>query len=239
MQKDPRPYWVKKAYLGFRSWYVRNYLEPSFACLGGHGTFMKPWYIRVNGPNIRLGKCATVVAERDRTVSIGVWGDSEGKGEITIGDYVMISPGVRITAAESIVIGDSCMMANGAFITDSDWHGVYDRVGRDDAHQPVVLEDNVWIGDHAIVLKGVTVGRNSIVAAGSVVARDVPANVVVAGSPARVVKELDEEKGFKTRAGFFSDPVGLAREYDKIDQLVLKDNSTLGWLKRIFWPRSQ
>jgi acetyltransferase-like isoleucine patch superfamily enzyme len=84
------------------------------------------------------------------------------------------------------------MMANGTYITDSDWHTVYDRTQRSpEQPTPVHIGDNVWLGDHATVLKGVTIGDNSVVAARAVVTRDVPANVIVAGNPARVVKELD------------------------------------------------
>ena len=62
-------------------------------------------------------------------------------------------------------------MAHGSYITDSDWHGLYDRVNRDSTPKPVRLGDNVWLGDRSTVLKGVTIGDNSIVAASSVVTK--------------------------------------------------------------------
>ena len=179
-----------------------------------------------------------VVAEQGNQVAIGVWGDSQGQGEIVIGDCAMISPGVRISAAESIRIGDSCMMANGVYITDSDWHGVYDRVNREEAHTPISIGDNVWLGDRSTVLKGVSIGDNSIVAAASVVVKDVPANVVVAGNPARVVRELDTTRCMKTRADFFADPEALCVEYDAIDRTVLHGNSFWRWLLSVVWPAS-
>jgi acetyltransferase-like isoleucine patch superfamily enzyme len=77
------------------------------------------------------------------------------------------------------------MMAAGSYITDSDWHEMYDRGQRAKGVFPVKIGDNVWLGDHCMVLKGVTIGENSVVAAGAVVAKDVPPNVVVAGNPAR------------------------------------------------------
>ena len=237
MHKDLRPYWVKKIYLKFRAWYSEHYLRPRFSRLGDYGTFMRPWYIAVNGENISLGRCATVVAEPDQRVAIGVWGEAQGEGEIVIGDYVMISPGVRISASRSIRIGDSCMLANGVYITDSDWHGVYDRVARDSASNPVVIGDNVWLGDRATLLKGVSVGDNSIVAASAVVTKDVPANVIVAGNPAVVVRQLDAARAFTTRAEFFSDPAQLQREYDAIDRMVLQGNSLWRWLLSVLWPR--
>lgn len=58
-------------------------------------------------------------------------------------------------------------------------------------HKPVVIGDNVWIGEYAAILKGVTIGRGSIVASHSVVTKNVPEYVIVAGNPARVVKKLD------------------------------------------------
>ena len=79
------------------------------------------------------------------------------------------------------------MFANSAYISDSDWHGIYDRALPVGQSKEVVLEDNVWIGDGAIVSKGVTIGQNSIVGARTVVIKDVPANVVVAGNPAKVI----------------------------------------------------
>ncbi|MDG1292757.1 MAG: acyltransferase [Pseudomonadales bacterium] len=237
MQKDCRPYWVKKTYLTLRSWYVENYLRPHFSSLGDYGTFMGPWYIKVSGDDISLGQCATIVAEADRHVSLGIWGDTPGVGKISIGDYVMISPGVRISAAESITIGDSCMIANGAYITDSDWHGIYDRVSHTEVSKPVSIADNVWIGDHATILKGVTVGENSVVAAGAVVTKDVAANTIVAGNPAIKIKDLDPHAEFKTRADFFSDPIELQRQFDGLDYMVLHGNNFWPWLRGFFWPK--
>ena len=59
---------------------------------------------------------------------------------------------------------------------------------------PVHIEENAWLGANATILPGVTVGKNAIVAAGAVVTKDVPANTIVAGIPARVIKHLDEEE---------------------------------------------
>lgn len=237
MKDDLRPYWVKKRYLQFRHWYTEFFLRPEFAFLGDHHTFMKPWYTVISGPNIRLGHSATVVAEPDSHVRIGVWGREPGSGSITIGDAVMISPGVRISASDNITIGHGCMMANGVYITDCDWHGIYDRMNRDPEPKPVTIGDNVWIGDRATVLKGVSIGDNSVIAACSVVTKNVPANVVVAGNPARVIKELDASADFYTRTTFYAHPAALAKHFDDIDRLVLANNALLRWLKYLVTRR--
>ena len=225
MRKDLRPYWVKRAYLRFRHWYAEHFLRPACDYLGDHHTIMSPWYVKISGPNIRIGKCVTLIGERAAPVTIGVWGRELDSGSITIGDYVLLSPGSRVSASDEITIGNSVMLANGAYVTDSDWHGVYDRTARDERVTPVHIEDNVWI-----------IGRNSVVAARAVVTRDVPANVVVAGNPARVVRELDPDRELKTRADYFADPVKLARFFDAVERDLLGKNGFMNWLRAVFFP---
>jgi len=143
---------------------------------------MSPWFVIISGPNIRIGHSFTAIGEMHHPVQIGVWGRGFGEGRVELGDACLMSPGARISASDEVVLGNGCMMAHGSYITDSDWHGIYDRVNRDSTVKPVRLGDNVWLGDRATVLKGVTIGDNSIVAASSVVTKDVPANVIVAES---------------------------------------------------------
>ena len=236
MRKDLRPYWVKKLALGFRRRYAEHFLRPACDYLGPHHTIMSPWYVSFSGPNIRIGQCVTIIGEPAARVKLGVWGREEHTGRIEVGDYVLMSPGIRISASDEIIIGDSVMMANGVYITDSDWHGIYDRTQRDPEPAPIHIKDNVWLGDHAIVLKGVTIGENSIVAAHAVVSKDVPPNVVVAGNPAQVVRELDPSKGFKTRADFFADPEGLARFFDQVERDILGSNGFFNWIRALLFP---
>jgi acetyltransferase-like isoleucine patch superfamily enzyme len=239
MKKDLRPWWLKKLYLKFRHYYTEARLRPRCVSLGDYHTVMKPWYVCISGNNITIGKCFTAIAEPMHRVEIGVWGREHGLGRIDIGDYVLMSPGSRISASDEVIIGNSVMMANGVYITDSDWHTIYDRTKRDERVTPVHVGDNVWLGDHATVLKGVTIGENSVVAARAVVTRDVPANVVVAGNPARVVKELDTQRGFTTRADYFADPEALERFFDAINKEVLAGNSLRTWLRSVFFPRPE
>ena len=138
-------------------------------------------------------------------------------------------------SAESILIGDACMIAHGAYISDADWHGIYDRAKPVGNTKPVIFEDNVWIGDSAIVCKGVTIGKNSIIGAGAVVTKDVPPNSVYAGNPAVLVKKL-ENNDFNTRANFLADPIQLAKDFDALDRYSLGGNTLLGWLKSLIMP---
>tara|TARA_B100000212_G_scaffold325142_1_gene286579 strand:- start:465 stop:860 length:396 start_codon:yes stop_codon:yes gene_type:complete len=127
------------------------------------------------------------------------------------------------------------MIAHGAYISDADWHGIYDRAEPVGKTKPIILEDNVWIGDSAIICKGVTIGKNSIIGAGAVVTKDVPQNSIFAGNPAKLVKELNNE-GFKSRKDFFENPKKLANDFDMLDKYSLKDNTFLNWLKSIIYP---
>jgi len=110
--------------------------------------------------------------------------------EIVIGDNVGMS-GAVVTSAGKVSIGNNVLLGAESFITDYDWHGTkFDMRSRPSAPKEVVIEENVWIGYNAIVLKGVRIGKNSVIGANSVVTKDVPENVIAAGNPCRIVKNL-------------------------------------------------
>lgn len=111
---------------------------------------------------------------------------------IKIGDNTRIN-GSCIHAWKSVIIGNNCLVAANVNIMDSNGHPVSmnnpsERIMIRDQAEPIVIEDNVWIGCNSIILKGVTIGEGSIVSAGSVVIDDVPARSIVRGNPAIVVK---------------------------------------------------
>ena len=137
-------------------------------------------------------------------------------------------------AADKISIGDSCMFGHGACITDADWHGIYDRTKVVGDPKPVVLEENVWVGEDAMICKGVRIGANSIIGARSVVTKDVPNNTIYAGNPAIFIRNLDDGE-FITRKDFFKDPIKLVHDFDLLDQYSLGNNSLWGWIKSIVW----
>jgi acetyltransferase-like isoleucine patch superfamily enzyme len=112
--------------------------------------------------------------------------------QIKIGSNCGFS-GTVIGAAASVQIGDNVMCGGNVTITDTDWHGIEpDKRKMPGNCAPVIIEDNVWLGLNAIVLKGVTIGKNSVIGAGSVVSKSIPSNVIAAGQPAKVVKKFFE-----------------------------------------------
>jgi acetyltransferase-like isoleucine patch superfamily enzyme len=235
MRKDHRPWVVKKAYLKFERFYTRHFLRPQLHFLGRGYAFMRPWHVVLFGEPISIGNFATVIATSDKKVRLSVWPDQAGAGRISVGDYCLICPGVRISSATQIVIGDNCMIANGVYITDSDWHDLYNRLAMGRA-EAVSIGRNVWIGDSAIICKGVSIGDNSVVGAGAIVVAHVPPNCVVVGNPARVVKRLDPAAKMTTRKTFYANPEQLARDFIAWEQAMLQGNTIFGWLRHLLFP---
>ena len=235
IRKDNRPYWLKKITKKIVGLYVNQFLSPQFERLGKGGAYFKPQYIKVFGENISIDDHPTLIGAKDAYLQFTSWSVGGWKGEIEIGKYSLITPGVRIMAAKKISIGDSVMIAHGAYISDTDWHGIYDRSKPVGNPKEVKIGNNVWIGDSAIICKGVTIEDNSIIGAGAVVTKDVPRNTVYAGNPAKKVKELNE-KDFVTRADFFKDPKKLTEEFDALDRYSLGGNSLFSWIKSLISP---
>ncbi len=239
MIKDYRPYYIKKAWYRLQHLYIRHKLVPQLTFLGSHPFIVKPWHIEVFGGPIRIGRHVTLLGCADLKTRLTVWSDRKDIPGITIGDHVLISPGVRISAAHQITIGDSCMLASKVYITDSDWHGIYDRSLPPKEISRVTLAENVWIGDSTIICKGVSIGRNSVVGAGSVVTCDIPADVVAAGNPARIIRGLDPNQPMVTRKDRFSDTDRMNRALDEAERQSLQGNTFLGWIRSLFFPEHQ
>ena len=127
------------------------------------------------------------------------------------------------------------MIASDVTITDSDWHDIYDRTDYVALPKEVIIEENVWIGEKSLILKGSKIGKNSIIGAGSVVSGEIPANVVFAGNPAKEIKKLDE-KSFKTRESLFSESSTYLEDLLTIEKKTLEHNSLFNWLKSLIWP---
>lgn len=159
----------------------------------------RPLIIARRGSSISIGEKFTACSN-PRFNSIGVIqrvfirACTQG-ASIKVGDNVGMS-GCTVSAHESVVIGNHVLIGSGALITDSDAHSLdmeERRLGISGESKPVVIEDDVFIGARAIVLKGVTIGKGAVIGAGAVVSVDVPPFSVVVGNPARVVRRLSRD----------------------------------------------
>lgn len=156
-----------------------------------------PFFIR-NKNNISFG--------RNLTTGVGcridAFVENAGETKIYFGDNVQINDYVHIASVEKVVIGNDVLIASKVFISDHN-HGSYSGyihsspltapASRPIISSPVIIEDNVWIGEFVSVLPGVTIGKGAVIGANSVVTIDIPANSIAVGAPARVIKRFDFE----------------------------------------------
>lgn len=112
---------------------------------------------------------------------------------IRLGERVFINANVMMVDLGGITIEDDALIGPGAYLISVN-HQLNSMQRKDLELKPVTIKKNAWIGTKAIILPGVTVGENAVVAAGAVVTKNVPANTVVAGVPAKVIKKIPKEK---------------------------------------------
>lgn len=118
---------------------------------------------------------------------------SPDRPELVLGDGTFVGHGCGFHVSRSVRVGRHCLLAGGVQVYDADGHpldAARRRAGEPtppEAVASVVIGDDVWVGTGAVILKGVTVGDRAVIGARSVVTKDVPADAVVAGNPARVV----------------------------------------------------
>lgn len=113
---------------------------------------------------------------------------------LKMGDSSFINTNSSINCVRRIEIGDKVWISDNVAISDTDGHDIYYEGIINNSIKPVFIENNVWIGKNVVILKGVTIGSGSIIAAGSVVTKSVPSKCIVAGNPAKVIKENIEWK---------------------------------------------
>jgi acetyltransferase-like isoleucine patch superfamily enzyme len=236
VRSDQRPLWLKQLVEGYSRLWAERYLHPAFDALGEGLVAINPKHIEVNGRDVRVGRHVHMMATADNPIRLSSYPQKDGDGSIRIGDYCIVLPGVTITSAVSIEIGNNCMFAMGCYVSDADWHDVYDRTSAPGRTGAVRLGDNVWLGHGTIVCKGVSIGDNSVIGAGSVVTRDIPANCIAAGNPARVIKPLDAERKLVKRESLFTGDVPYAEYIRNFDRWVLNPNTFGRWLRSRLLP---
>jgi len=120
-------------------------------------------------------------------------GDIHKDSKIVIGDNTSIGFGVVFRTAREIIIGKNCMIGGGTRISDNDGHPIHAKRTEENTKvpledvKPVIIEDDVWIGEQSKILKGVTIGKGSIISTGSIVTKSIPPMKIAMGNPARAV----------------------------------------------------
>ncbi|MFC1804607.1 acyltransferase [Candidatus Omnitrophota bacterium] len=178
---------------------IKLYVKTMGAKFGKGGVFLgKPFIDRAIGSRIEIGDYFTIQSlwylNRVGFSHPMMLQTEDRESFIRIGDHLEAS-GSTLYAAKGITIGNHVIIGANSVIVDTDFHPVAAKV-RDSADmakvnkKEIVIKDNVWIGMNCIILKGVHIGENTVIAAGSIVTRDIPADCVAAGVPAKVVDSL-------------------------------------------------
>jgi acetyltransferase-like isoleucine patch superfamily enzyme len=133
--------------------------------------------VRNEGGTIEIANC---------TFFPGVRLECWRNARLVIGNGTYLNRNTEVIAAREVVIGRDCKISWDVVIMDTDQHGFH---GAEPVAMPVRIGDRVWIGCRAIILKGVSIGDDAVIAAGAIVTRDVPAGAVVAGQAATVIRQ--------------------------------------------------
>jgi acetyltransferase-like isoleucine patch superfamily enzyme len=191
-----RTWWIK------RRWYERNrrlrrrWRINRHAARGG-------FFIRypVEGEALEALDSGRLTVGQDTLFEPGCWLTLGPEAEIEIGQGCFLNRETMLAAVERIEIGDHVMFANGCFVGDADhayddpdvpitWQGFVPR-------GPVRIGDNVWFGVNCVVTGGVEIGDRAVIGANSVVTQSIPAGVIAAGAPAKVIREIE----FRPKSG--------------------------------------
>lgn len=119
-------------------------------------------------------------------VKLSVFGNAQKQSTLSIGDRVAIGDRTQIHAGDTVTIGSDTLISWDCCIMDRDYHKLMSETEKT---APVHIGNHVWIGARSMILKGVTIGDNAVVAAGAVVTKDVPSGCIVGGNPAKILKD--------------------------------------------------
>jgi acetyltransferase-like isoleucine patch superfamily enzyme len=116
------------------------------------------------------------------------WFHVSANATFSIGSKSFINSGVMVDVSSAVSIGRNCLIGDCVVIQDSNYHEIDEESGV--KTKPVLIGSNVWIGRNSIILPGVEIGDHSVIGAGSVVTKSVPPRSLVAGNPARIIREI-------------------------------------------------
>jgi acetyltransferase-like isoleucine patch superfamily enzyme len=199
-----RTWWRK------RRWYERNARRSRRRRINRHmaeaGAFIRH---PVEGEVLEALDSGRLEIGADTLLEPGCWLTLSPQGRIMIGSGCFLNRNTMLAAIELIEIGDHVMFANNCFVGDSDHR--YDDPGKPLTWQgfepkgPVRIGSNTWFGVGCVVTGGVEIGERCVIGANSVVTRDLPAGVIAAGAPAKVIREIEFQGGWRPGATEGSD----------------------------------
>lgn len=182
----------------FSPFFNRWYLRSKGVSIGDNCTVLG--WVSVYGPGtVSIGANFMMTnGEHINPISANLQGaffTDSSTAKITIGNNVGMSS-TRMWINDSLMIGNDVKIGGGVLIIDTDCHPIDYNVRRTSNEgtksAPIVIEDDVWIGAQSIVLKGVTIGARSIIGAGSVVTKSIPADCIAGGNPCKVIKYMNQ-----------------------------------------------
>lgn len=138
---------------------------------------------------IHLNRDSKLILKGQVNLGSGVRVIAGKNAKVTIGSNTAITANSKIFCKNEINIGNNCAISWDVTIMDTDFHSIVENGWEKEKESPVNIGNHVWIGCGAKILKGVTIGDNSVVAANAIVVKDVPPNTIVAGNPAKVIKK--------------------------------------------------
>ncbi len=237
MRDDHRPLWVRKIQETCSQLYTRHFLLPQFSAFGKGVEIIGPHRLEVYGDQISIGDYVHIHTCKGHMSRLCTWPNATGvSGRIDIRNYCLISPSVQIISADKIELGENVMLASHVYVSDADWHDIYHRTESPGKTAPIKLGNNVWVGQGAKILKGVTIGDNTVVAAGAIVTKSFPDNIIIGGNPARKIGTLNKKNKMTKRDAMFTGPKDYEKVMEYLKRIKNGQNSVWRWLKGILWP---
>lgn len=193
-------------FTSIKKYIYTGYFKNDFRSFGSNSVINPSFLMLVGAKNISIGSDCYIGSH----VQLTAWQDVNGKPyhpEIILGDNCSIGDDSHVSCINKIVFGDGVRLGKKVLITDNS-HGLFDLEQLQIAPNkrpmfskgPIIIEDNVWIGEKASIMANVKIGKGTIVAANSVVTKDIPPYSLVAGCPAKIIKQLQESCTSKENA---------------------------------------